>query len=105
MTGMLGFWSAAGVVSTTPATAVIASKAISFRQFENELRNLIGEEPIIDTRWVGFPGCNVFMIFWGAVRKSISSAAEKLSISLDMKYKKKELVVKLKFSISFLKQT
>jgi hypothetical protein len=45
------------------------------------------------------------MIFWGAVRKSISSAAEKLSIGLDMKYKEKELVVKLKFSISFLKQT
>src|ERR1700746_3261210 len=65
MTGMLGFWSAAGVVSTTLATAVIASKAISFRQFENELRNLIGEEPIIDTRWVEFPGCCVFMIFGG----------------------------------------
>ena len=82
MTGMLGFWSAAGVVSTTLATAVIASKAISFRQFENELRNLIGEEPIIDTRWVEFPDCSVFMIFGGTVRKSISSAVEKLSISL-----------------------
>src|SRR6201987_1728206 len=65
MTGMLGFWSAAGIFSTTPATAVIASKAISFRQFENELRNLIGEEPIIDTHWVEFPGCSVFMIFGG----------------------------------------
>jgi hypothetical protein len=26
---------------------------------------LIGEEPIIDTRWVEFPGCSVFMIFGG----------------------------------------
>jgi hypothetical protein len=37
MTGMTGFWSAAGIFSTTPATAVTASKAIRLRRFKNEL--------------------------------------------------------------------
>ena len=37
------------------ATAVTASKAISFRQFENGLRNLIVEKPIVDTRRMEFP--------------------------------------------------
>src|ERR1700722_15299863 len=41
MTGMTGFWSAAGIFSTTPATAVTASKAIRLRRFKDELMILI----------------------------------------------------------------
>jgi hypothetical protein len=36
MTGMTGFWSAAGSFSMTPATAVTASKAIRLRRFKEE---------------------------------------------------------------------
>ena len=68
MTGTTGFWSAAGADSTTLATAVTANKAITFRQFDNELKNLIGEEPIIDTQWIEFRGCSGFMMFGGENR-------------------------------------
>src|SRR5260370_36048158 len=68
MTGMRGFWSAAGAVSTTLAKAGTANKALRFRQFDNELKNLIGEEPNIDTQWIQFRGCSVFIMFGGENR-------------------------------------
>ncbi|MGB8466040.1 MAG: hypothetical protein WCE49_13910 [Terrimicrobiaceae bacterium] len=42
MIGMVGFWSAAGTFSTTPATAMAANKPTTLRKFEEELRNFMG---------------------------------------------------------------
>jgi hypothetical protein len=61
-------------VSTALPMALTASKAISFRELENKLRNLIGEEPIIDRRSTEFPGRSVFMIVRDD-RNLISTAA------------------------------
>ena len=43
------------------AKAVTASKAISFRQLETGLGNLIGKKSIVDARWMEFPGRSVFI--------------------------------------------